>query len=166
MFAPGLLHSAHLLLSLSLSCLLPLAASSVFTGLPSVCLVLFCVSSKYCCTAFSTAFSTSLLLRLTSSASSGSAACFSPMRHNRQEKEFIATDRQQPQLYRETLSELGFKSLTASPWLSSSSSSESKVFHKDVYSISDQKYFTAHLYCNTPVKATGYHYEHPLTLEA
>lgn len=79
-------HSAHFLLSLSLSFLLPLVASSVFTGLPSVCLVLFWVSSRYCCTALRTAFSTSLLLRLTNSASSGSAPFFSPMYHNRQKK--------------------------------------------------------------------------------
>lgn len=78
-------QSTHSLLSFSLSLLLPMAASSVFTGLSqSVCLFLFCVSSRYCCTALRTAFSTSLLLRLSNSDSSGSAPLFSPTHHNRQ----------------------------------------------------------------------------------
>lgn len=81
----GLLQSTHFLLSFSLSLQLPMTASSVFTGLSkSVSLFLFWVSSRYCCTALRTAFSTSLLLRLSNSASSGSAPFFSPTHHNRQ----------------------------------------------------------------------------------
>lgn len=63
-----------------------LPASSVFTELPSPGLFLFCVSSRYCWTALSTAFSTSLLLSFTSSASSGSPPFLSPTFHNREER--------------------------------------------------------------------------------
>lgn len=77
------LGSHFLLLSLSLPFR---SASSVFPELPSPGCFLFCVSSRYCCTALSTAFSTSLLLSLTSSASSGSPPSFSPTFHNREEK--------------------------------------------------------------------------------
>lgn len=75
--------SHFLLLSLSVPFL---SASSVFTEFPSPGLFLFCVSSRYCWTALSTAFSTSLLLSLTSSASSGSPPFLSPTFHNREER--------------------------------------------------------------------------------
>lgn len=75
--------SHFLLLSLSVPFL---SASSVFTEIPSPGLFLFCVSSRYCWTALSTAFSTSLLLSLTSSASSGSPPFLSPTFHNREER--------------------------------------------------------------------------------
>lgn len=74
---------SYFLLSLSVPFL---SASSVFTELPSPGLFLFCVSSRYCWTALSTAFSTSLLLSLTSSASSGSPPFLSPTFHNREER--------------------------------------------------------------------------------
>ena len=68
-------RSRFLLLPLSVPFL---SASSVFTELASPGLFLFCVSSRYCWTALSTSFSTSLLLSLTSSASSGSPPFLSP----------------------------------------------------------------------------------------
>lgn len=64
----------------------PRSAARAFPELPSAGLPLLCVSSRYCCTALSTAFSTSLLLSLSSSASSGSPPFLAPTFRDREER--------------------------------------------------------------------------------